>query len=162
MELPVVRVHSWRMILRHRQPRRRHQALESRRLAVLDLVDRGPGRINLQGEGFCGSLVEVTPMSSPQDEVFALEFRFEGQYPISPPSVTFVINDTYQAPVHPVSHELAYVPRDVAEACHHDQHVYSNGHVRITGAHERRLELTDYTRRFVPRSWQMIGLQFLQ
>ncbi|PSR72674.1 hypothetical protein PHLCEN_2v11463, partial [Hermanssonia centrifuga] len=42
-------------------------------------------------------------------ELFALQFRFDAQYPISSPSVTFVVNDKFQAPVHP--------------------HVYSNGHI---------------------------------
>ncbi|KAI0932826.1 hypothetical protein AcW1_000160 [Taiwanofungus camphoratus] len=42
-------------------------------------------------------------------EVFALMFRFDNQYPISSPAVQFVVDDKYQAPVHP--------------------HVYSNGHI---------------------------------
>ncbi|OCH85351.1 UBC-like protein [Obba rivulosa] len=42
-------------------------------------------------------------------ELFALKFRFDGQYPIQPPAVQFVVDEKYQAPVHP--------------------HVYSNGHI---------------------------------
>ena len=37
-----------------------------------------------------------------QGEVFALHFRFDSSYPITPPAVTFVVDDRYQAPVHPV------------------------------------------------------------
>lgn len=37
-----------------------------------------------------------------QGEVFALKFRFDGQYPIQPPAVQFVVDDKYQSPVHPV------------------------------------------------------------
>ncbi|KAI5120212.1 hypothetical protein M0805_000027 [Coniferiporia weirii] len=42
-------------------------------------------------------------------ETFLLKFRFDSQYPISSPSVTFVADTNYQAPLHP--------------------HVYSNGHI---------------------------------
>ena len=31
-----------------------------------------------------------------------LKFRFDSQYPIASPSVTFVVNQDYQAPLHPV------------------------------------------------------------
>ena len=44
-----------------------------------------------------------------QGEVFALQFTFEPEYPISSPEVVFVADNGYQTPVHP--------------------HVYSNGHV---------------------------------
>ena len=37
-----------------------------------------------------------------QDEVFALCFRFDPTYPIQAPAVTFVVDDKYTAPVHPV------------------------------------------------------------
>lgn len=37
-----------------------------------------------------------------QGEVFALRFRFDSTYPIVAPSVTFVVDDQYAAPVHPV------------------------------------------------------------
>ncbi|THH09427.1 hypothetical protein EW145_g2039 [Phellinidium pouzarii] len=43
------------------------------------------------------------------DETFLLKFRFDNQYPISSPSVTFVVDEHFQAPLHP--------------------HVYSNGHI---------------------------------
>ncbi|KAI0344283.1 UBC-like protein [Trametopsis cervina] len=53
--------------------------------------------------------IEVLGESLYKGDTFALEFRFDGQYPISPPSVTFVVNEQFQSPVHP--------------------HVYSNGHI---------------------------------
>lgn len=31
-----------------------------------------------------------------------IEFRFDSRYPIAAPAVTFVVNDQYQAPLHPV------------------------------------------------------------
>lgn len=37
-----------------------------------------------------------------QDEKFALRFIFDNSYPITPPAVMFVVDDEYQAPVHPV------------------------------------------------------------
>lgn len=57
------------------------------------------------------SVYKVRPICSPtgayflitsQGEVFALQFIFENTYPISPPSVTFVVNDKFQSPEHPV------------------------------------------------------------
>ncbi|KAL0249797.1 hypothetical protein I308_103099 [Cryptococcus tetragattii IND107] len=42
-------------------------------------------------------------------EQFALRIKFEDRYPIEVPQVTFVVNDIWQAPVHP--------------------HIYSNGHI---------------------------------
>ncbi|OBZ79964.1 putative ubiquitin-conjugating enzyme E2 W [Grifola frondosa] len=53
--------------------------------------------------------VEVLGDSIYQCEVFALKFRFDNQYPISSPAVQFVVDNKYQAPIHP--------------------HVYSNGHI---------------------------------
>ncbi|KAI0353156.1 UBC-like protein [Trametes cingulata] len=53
--------------------------------------------------------VEVLGDTIYAGEKFALMFRFDSQYPISAPAVQFVVDDTYQAPVHP--------------------HVYSNGHI---------------------------------
>ncbi|KAI0369956.1 UBC-like protein, partial [Pilatotrama ljubarskyi] len=53
--------------------------------------------------------VEVLGDTVYQGEKFALMFRFDGHYPISAPAVQFVVDDTYQAPIHP--------------------HVYSNGHI---------------------------------
>jgi ubiquitin-conjugating enzyme E2 W len=43
--------------------------------------------------------------------VFALQFTFEPEYPISSPEVVFVADNGYQTPIHP--------------------HVYSNGHVSV-------------------------------
>ena len=37
-----------------------------------------------------------------QGEKFALKFRFDAHYPISAPAVQFVVDGTYEAPVHPV------------------------------------------------------------
>lgn len=37
-----------------------------------------------------------------QGEVYTLQFRFDGQYPISSPAVQFVVTDGHQAPIHPV------------------------------------------------------------
>lgn len=37
-----------------------------------------------------------------QGEKFLLMFRFEDDYPISSPAVQFVVNQEYQAPIHPV------------------------------------------------------------
>ncbi|KAH9836794.1 UBC-like protein [Rhodofomes roseus] len=42
-------------------------------------------------------------------EVFCLRFRFDSSYPISSPAVQFVVDDKWQAPMHP--------------------HVYTNGHI---------------------------------
>lgn len=53
--------------------------------------------------------LEVLGESLYKDETFALRFRFEPQYPIASPEVTFVVDDKYKAPIHP--------------------HVYSNGHI---------------------------------
>ena len=35
-------------------------------------------------------------------EVFALKFRFDNSYPFGAPIVTFVVDDKFQAPLHPV------------------------------------------------------------
>ncbi|KAG9119612.1 hypothetical protein FRC07_005293 [Ceratobasidium sp. 392] len=43
-----------------------------------------------------------------QGEVFALRFTFTDRYPMESPEVVFVVNEEFQAPLHP--------------------HVYSNGH----------------------------------
>ncbi|KAH9947407.1 UBC-like protein [Amylocystis lapponica] len=53
--------------------------------------------------------IEVLGETVFQGEKFALKFRFDNQYPISSPAVQFVVDDQYQAPMHP--------------------HVYSNGHI---------------------------------
>ncbi|KIJ45037.1 hypothetical protein M422DRAFT_29891 [Sphaerobolus stellatus SS14] len=53
--------------------------------------------------------LEVMGESLYKDEVFALQFRFEPQYPISSPEVVFVNDEVYRVPIHP--------------------HVYSNGHI---------------------------------
>ncbi|KAJ3520495.1 hypothetical protein NM688_g9154 [Phlebia brevispora] len=53
--------------------------------------------------------IEVLGDTVYQGEVFALRFRFDSTYPIVAPSVTFVVDDQYTAPIHP--------------------HVYSNGHI---------------------------------
>ncbi|KAF7319736.1 UBIQUITIN-CONJUGAT-2 domain-containing protein [Mycena kentingensis (nom. inval.)] len=50
--------------------------------------------------------IEVMGESS---EVYTLQFRFEPNYPIASPAVTFVVTDGREAPLHP--------------------HVYSNGHI---------------------------------
>ncbi|OWZ31115.1 ubiquitin-conjugating enzyme E2 W [Cryptococcus neoformans C23] len=42
-------------------------------------------------------------------EQFALRIKFEDRYPIEVPQVTFVVDDTWKAPIHP--------------------HIYSNGHI---------------------------------
>ena len=41
-------------------------------------------------------------MTMSQGEKFALKFRFESGYPITSPAVQFVVDDKYQAPLHPV------------------------------------------------------------
>lgn len=38
-----------------------------------------------------------------QGEVFCLEFRFRSDYPFHAPTVVFVVDNKYKAPVHPVS-----------------------------------------------------------
>ncbi|KAL5518520.1 hypothetical protein ACEPAH_202 [Sanghuangporus vaninii] len=53
--------------------------------------------------------LEVLGESLYKGETFMLKFRFDAQYPISSPSVTFVADDKYQPPLH--------------------THVYSNGHI---------------------------------
>ncbi|TDL28953.1 UBC-like protein [Rickenella mellea] len=53
--------------------------------------------------------IEVLGETLYKDEKFALKFRFDPQYPISSPAVQFVVDEKYQAPLHP--------------------HVYSNGHI---------------------------------
>ncbi|KAH8120704.1 UBC-like protein [Phellopilus nigrolimitatus] len=53
--------------------------------------------------------LEVLGESLYVGETFMLRFRFDTQYPISSPSVTFVVDQQHQAPLHP--------------------HVYSNGHI---------------------------------
>lgn len=53
--------------------------------------------------------LEVLGNSLYAGEKFLLKFRFDNQYPISSPSVTFVADKDHQAPIHP--------------------HVYSNGHI---------------------------------
>lgn len=48
-----------------------------------------------------------------KSEVYTLQFRFDAQYPISAPAVTFVVTDGRQSPIHPVrclpSHSLVPV-----------------------------------------------------
>lgn len=71
---------------------------------------RGLGRYNIRGTshldasdvGSCSSKRLIDEYI--QGEVFALMFRFDNQYPISSPAVQFVVDDKYQAPVHPVRH----------------------------------------------------------
>jgi len=53
--------------------------------------------------------IEVLGESVYKGEVFALRFRFEPQYPIASPEVTFIVDNKFTSPVHP--------------------HVYSNGHI---------------------------------
>ncbi|KAF8320611.1 UBC-like protein [Cantharellus anzutake] len=53
--------------------------------------------------------LEILGESLYKGEVFALRFTFGPRYPIESPEVVFVVNDTYQAPIHP--------------------HIYSNGHI---------------------------------
>ncbi|EGN94083.1 hypothetical protein SERLA73DRAFT_144522 [Serpula lacrymans var. lacrymans S7.3] len=53
--------------------------------------------------------IEVLGETLYQGEVFKLMFRFDSQYPISSPAVQFVVDNEFQAPIHP--------------------HVYSNGHI---------------------------------
>ncbi|GBE78648.1 UBC-like protein [Sparassis latifolia] len=53
--------------------------------------------------------IEVLGETQYEGEVFALKFRFDSSYPISSPAVQFVVDEKFQAPVHP--------------------HVYSNGHI---------------------------------
>ncbi|EUC65495.1 ubiquitin-conjugating enzyme E2 W [Rhizoctonia solani AG-3 Rhs1AP] len=53
--------------------------------------------------------IEVLGESVYQGEVFALRFTFTDRYPMESPEVVFMVNEEYQAPIHP--------------------HVYSNGHI---------------------------------
>ncbi|KIY45279.1 UBC-like protein [Fistulina hepatica ATCC 64428] len=53
--------------------------------------------------------IEVMGESLYKGEKHTLQFRFDGQYPISSPAVQFVVTDGRTAPVHP--------------------HIYSNGHI---------------------------------
>jgi len=53
--------------------------------------------------------IEVLGESQYAGEVFALRFRFPTSYPIESPEVTFIVSETWKAPLHP--------------------HVYSNGHI---------------------------------
>ncbi|KAH7104528.1 UBC-like protein [Auriculariales sp. MPI-PUGE-AT-0066] len=53
--------------------------------------------------------LQVLGESLYKGETFALRFRFEPQYPIASPEVTFVVDGKFQAPIHP--------------------HIYSNGHI---------------------------------
>ncbi|KAI0808931.1 UBC-like protein [Irpex lacteus] len=89
--------------------------MSTRRLQkeLLELKNDGaPAGIQLlKGDDFQSWVlsIEVLGESLYKGDKFALEFRFDGQYPISPPSVTFVVNEQFHAPEHP--------------------HVYSNGHI---------------------------------
>jgi ubiquitin-conjugating enzyme E2 W len=47
--------------------------------------------------------IQVMGDSLYKDQVFAVQFRFTPQYPIASPEVTFVVDDTYKPPLHPVS-----------------------------------------------------------
>ncbi|CUA73737.1 ubiquitin-conjugating enzyme E2 W [Rhizoctonia solani] len=53
--------------------------------------------------------IEVLGESVYQGEVFVLRFTFTDRYPMESPEVVFLVNEEYQAPIHP--------------------HVYSNGHI---------------------------------
>ncbi|KAF8679686.1 Ubiquitin-conjugating enzyme E2 [Rhizoctonia solani] len=53
--------------------------------------------------------IEVLGESVYQGEIFVLRFTFTDRYPMESPEVVFVVNEEYQAPIHP--------------------HVYSNGHI---------------------------------
>src|SRR5882762_8188824 len=56
-------------------------------------------------------------------------FRFPSMYPIESPAVQFVVDQTHQSPVHPVSPPLSRSMKGNSSTNH--QHVYSNGHVRM-------------------------------
>ncbi|KAH9891286.1 UBC-like protein [Cubamyces lactineus] len=90
-------------------------AVSSRRLQkeLMEMKKEGtPAGITLlQADDFAKWIlsVEVLGDSLYKDEKFAIMFRFDNQYPISAPAVQFVVDDKYQAPIHP--------------------HVYSNGHI---------------------------------
>jgi len=53
--------------------------------------------------------IEVMGESPFKGEVYTLKFLFDAQYPISSPTVVFVVDEEQKAPMHP--------------------HVYSNGHI---------------------------------
>lgn len=62
----------------------------------------------------------IRPLTLLQGEVFALRFRFDSTYPIVAPSVTFVVDEQYTAPVHPVRHSIfvaQYKPNYRSAAC---------------------------------------------
>jgi len=90
-------------------------SISSRRLAkeLRELQTAGTpvGIKLLQADDFETWLLSLEVMGGSlyQGEVFALQFRFDSQYPISSPEVIFVNNEKYQPPIHP--------------------HVYSNGHI---------------------------------
>ena len=67
-------------------------------------LHRSPWRHYLQGESVFLPFLQFKSclLCDDQDEVFALCFRFDPTYPIQAPAVTFVVDDKYSAPVHPV------------------------------------------------------------
>jgi hypothetical protein len=75
----------------------------------LDSYYRGTGRERVRGMYI--RLVFLTFSDEKQGEIFALRFTFTDRYPMESPEVVFVVNEEFQAPLHP--------------------HVYSNGHVSL-------------------------------
>jgi hypothetical protein len=64
-----------------------------------------------------------------QGEAYTLMFRFPSMYPIESPAVQFLVDQTRQSPVHPVRNIPDMVLWNLTHCI--DQHVYSNGHVRL-------------------------------
>ena len=83
----------------------RYHPLERGWLSDLVPVYRGFGRILVSS---ALSIIIIIPrdvliLSTRKGEVFALKFRFEPSYPISSPAVQFVVDNKYNAPLHPVN-----------------------------------------------------------
>ncbi|CDZ96685.1 Ubiquitin conjugating enzyme [Phaffia rhodozyma] len=90
-------------------------SISTRRLTkeLKDLTTKGapPGINLLKADDLSSWLltIEVPGDNLYQGETFCLKFTFGPQYPIDSPTVVFVVNGVFKAPIHP--------------------HVYSNGHI---------------------------------
>jgi ubiquitin-protein ligase len=83
--------------------------------------------------------------------MFALRFQFDTSYPITPPAVTFVVDEHYKAPVHPVRFPVAVRVLKLKKLCNSmytlmDTYAASATHSSLTADH------APSRHRFAPRS----------
>ena len=74
---------------------------------MLAVLDRGAGKELVRGMLHGNCVSGLYSLHWLQGEVFALKFRFDNSYPFGAPIVTFVVDNKYQAPLHPVSTPVA-------------------------------------------------------